>query len=138
MTCLVFIMVRGVESVLPPGLSVARVGGGRLQIAPGALLALRCAMVKPILDLAEGLVDRGVDRVIAALGEHIRAGRDEMNAHAKGGTGLEAAFQPDVGLVNPQPGLQREDAIFDQRIQRVGGAQVVMLQVQFHVLFAFR
>jgi hypothetical protein len=119
-------------------MSVAGAGGGRLYIAPDALLAFCRAMIEPGLDLTQGLVDCGVDRVIAAFGEHIRAGRDEMNAHAKGGTGLDAAFQMDVGLVNPQPRLQGENAVFDQRIQLVGGSQVVMLEVEFHMLFAFR
>ena len=81
-------------------MSVAGAGDGRLQIVSGALLALCFAMVEPGLDLAHGLVDGGVNRVIAALGEYIGAGCHEMNAYAKSRAQLGAAFQPDVGLVN--------------------------------------
>jgi hypothetical protein len=72
--------------------------------------------------------------VIAPFGDHIRAGRDQMDTDAKGRAFLVPTFQPDIRLINLQAGLQSENTILNERVQFVAGAQVVMLHGQSHDL----
>ena len=75
--------------------------------------------------------------VIAAFGEHVRPGSDQVNVNAECRAGLVAAFEAHVGFVDLQPRLQGEDSVFDQRVQFVAGSQVMVFQGQFHVVFGW-
>ena len=50
-----------------------------------------------------------------------------MHADNEGRAFFEAAFEPHVSFADLQAWLQRDDSVFDERVQVVGGPQVMVL-----------
>ena len=74
--------------------------------------------------LRHGLAKRSPQRVVSALGENVRAGRDEVNIHLMRRAGVFESRKPDIRLVNLARPAQREDLLFQPRIQLVQWAEV--------------
>ena len=70
--------------------------------------------------------------VVAALGEDIRAGCDEVDVHLIRGAGVFQPCEAHVGFVNLALLAEGEDLFFHPRIQGVQGTEVEVLQVQSH------
>ena len=111
---------------------------GGLTAAPGAEVAceplhlFRRPTREFIPQLLHDLLERRAQRVVAALGEDIRAGRDEVDVHLIRGAGVFQPHEPDVGFVNLACLAEGEDLFFHPRIQGVQGTEVEVLQVQSH------
>ena len=98
------------------------------------MLLSRCDLFRrPAGDLFPQLLhdflERRAQRVVAALGEDIRAGRDEVDVHLIRRAGVLQPDKPDVGLVNLSRLAEGEDLFFHPRIQAVEGSEVEVLQV---------
>ena len=105
-----------------PGFEVALNSLQPLRGAPGDLFA----------QLRHRLGERRAQRMVAAFGEDIRAGRDEVDVHLIRGAGGFQPHEPDVGFVNLARLAEGEDLLFHPRIQVVEGSEVEVLQVQSH------
>jgi hypothetical protein len=73
---------------------------GSLAFAANAPLPLDGSSGDLQFQLGQHLLDGRPDGMVAALGEQVWTGGDEVNLDPEGGTGPAVAFQPHAGLVN--------------------------------------
>jgi hypothetical protein len=89
----------------------------RFRVALEALQPFRRAAGDLFPQLLHDFLKRGAERVITALGEDIRAGRDEVDVYLKGRTRVLQSDQPNIGFVNLPRATESEDLFLHPGIQ---------------------
>ena len=90
------------------------------------------AVVDAGLELRDGFLQRGPERVIRGLGLHVRPGRHEMRGDAEGRAGFQPALDEHAGLADAQRVAQRFDVLADERGEELGRLMMAVLQDEFH------
>jgi hypothetical protein len=85
-----------------------------------------------IPQLAHCFGERRAQGVVAARGENVRPGRDQVNMHGERRAGFRPAFEPNVGFVDLTGFAEREDLVLDPAIQTVARAKIQVSQVDSH------
>jgi len=104
----------------------------RFRVALEALQPFRRTAGDLLPQLLHDFLERGPKCVIAALGEHIRSGRDEVDVDLKSRAGVLQPDQPDVRLVNLPRAAKGEDLFLHPGIQGGQGGNVQVLHVKSH------
>ena len=103
-----------------------------LDVALEPLQPLRRAAGDLFPQLGHRLGERRAQCVVAAFGEDVRTGRDEVNVHLIRRAGILQPHEPHIGFINPACLAEGEDLFLHPRIQGVQGTEVQVLQVQSH------
>ena len=65
--------------------------------------------------------------MVVGFREDIGARRDKMHGDVECRARSRPVLEPDDGLVDLQPGLQRKDVLLDEGVHRIGGTDVSVL-----------
>ena len=102
---------------------------------PGAACALHVPRCDSVLELRDGLVDRGTERVLHGFGENVRPRRDQVRAEAERRARLDAALDGDARLVDPKRSAKNANLSLNEIRERGGGTVVQMAEEYSHDVF---